>query len=92
MYSEGNENNQVVAEAIVHRDTMFASAAVWAEGGGNATSAETPVIGAAAATPKASSSNKVAKGSNVNPMKKKSFQAQLKERLSNMRHGISEKG
>ena len=91
VYSEGNENNQVVTEAIVHRDAMFASAAVRAEGGANATSAETPVIGAAAATPKASSSDKVAKSSNVNPMKKKSSQAQLKERLSNMRDGISKK-
>ena len=86
VYSEGNKNNQVVTETIVHRDAMFASATVGVEGGGNATSAETPVIGAAA-----SSSNKFAKSSNFNPMEKKSFQAQLKERLSNMRHGIRRK-
>lgn len=61
MYSEADENNQVVTETTVHRNAMFASPAVGAEGGANAISAETPVIGAAAATPKAPSSDKAAK-------------------------------
>ena len=36
-------------------------------------------------------SDKVAKSSNVNPMKKKSSPEKLRERLSNMRHGLTQK-
>ena len=77
VYSEGNGNNDVVTEAIVHRDAMPASAAVGVQSDGNAAEAKTPVIGAAAATPKTSSvstmsSDKIAKSSNGNAMKRKS--------------------
>ena len=96
VYSEGNWNNDVVTEAIVNRDAMPASAAVGAQSDGNAAKAESPVIGAAAVTPKASSvttmsSDKVAKSTNGNPMKKKSSPDKLRERLSNMRHGLTQK-